>query len=409
MTNFVKKKAMDLSLEFGKELLLAGIITAVFSFVVIPVIRIVVLKLNMGIAPNQRSSHQNVTPGFGGVSFYLVFILLLIAYGFTSNGINFHLVISLSIVFFTGFLDDLYELPPKLKIAGIIAASLVLVQQGDMFITSLHGFMGIYELPYFIAFGFNLLLILFIVNAYNLIDGIDGLSSIIGVSAFAVCLVYGLRINSFELSLLAVIGMFSLLSFLPFNFSEKKKIFMGDTGSLFIGFVLSLFIIHVFSQGMPVLLKDGISVDQTPFIALSIVFIPLFDTIRVMAVRLYAKRGIFSPDRNHIHHILVDRGLTHKVSAIIIGSLNLISCLGVYFLATKLSFYGLLLGFSFWVLIVWVVLFELNRAHQNMRLKIKVRNFLYRIYKRTKSILTSTVPSQVDFNQKLKAVRNFMF
>jgi UDP-N-acetylmuramyl pentapeptide phosphotransferase/UDP-N-acetylglucosamine-1-phosphate transferase len=400
---------MDLSLEFGKELLLAGFITAVFSFVVIPVIRNVVLKLNMGIAPNQRSSHQNVTPGFGGVSFYLVFTLLLIAYGFTSEGINFHLVISLSIVFFTGFLDDLYELPPKLKIAGIIVASLVLIQQGDIFITSLHGFLGIYEMPYLVAFGFNLLLILFIVNAYNLIDGIDGLSSIIGVSAFGVCLVYGLRINSFELSLLAVIGMFSLLSFLPFNFSEKKKIFMGDTGSLFIGFVLSLFIIHVFSQGMPVLLQDGISVDQTPLIALSIVFIPLFDTIRVMAVRFYQKRGIFSPDRNHIHHILVDRGLTHKTSAIIIGSLNLISCLGVYYFASKFEFAGLLFGFSLWVLIVWVVLFELNKAPQNMRLKIKVRNFLYRIYRIVWGGLKTSIPSQTVFNQKLKAVRNFMF
>lgn len=400
---------MNISLEFGKELLLAGIITAVFSFVVIPVIRTVVLKLNMGIAPNQRSSHQSVTPGFGGVSFYLVFVLLLMAYGFTSEGINYHLVVSLSIVFFTGFFDDLYELPPKLKIAGIIVASLVLIQQGDIFITSLHGFMGIYELPYFVAFGFNLLLILFIVNAYNLIDGIDGLSSIIGVSAFGVCLVYGLRINSFELSLLAVIGMFSLLSFLPFNFSEKKKIFMGDTGSLFIGFVLSLFIIHVFSKGMPVLLKDGISVDQTPIIALSIVFIPLFDTIRVMAVRFSQKRGIFSPDRNHIHHILIDRGLTHKTAAIIIGALNLFSCLGVYYFASKVGFVGLILGFSLWILLVWVILFELNRTPQNMRLKIKVRNSMYHIYRLFSGALKSSRPSQIDFNQKLKAVRNFMF
>jgi UDP-N-acetylmuramyl pentapeptide phosphotransferase/UDP-N-acetylglucosamine-1-phosphate transferase len=364
----------------------------------------------MGIAPNQRSSHLNVTPGFGGISFYLVFVILLLVYGVTSDsGINYHLVLSLSIVFFTGFLDDLFEIPPKLKITGIIAASLVLFDQGDIFITSLHGFLGIYEMSYFVAFGFNLLLILFILNAYNLIDGIDGLSSIIGVSAFGVCLVYGLRLNSFELSLLAVIGMFSLMSFLPFNLSEKKKIFMGDTGSLFIGFVLSLFIIHVFSQGMPVLIQDGISIDQTPFIAFSIIFIPLFDTVRVMFVRLSRKKGIFSPDRSHIHHILVDRGLTHKSSAIIIGGLNLVSCIGVYFLATKLSFTGLFIVFVFWIAMLWAILFEMNKAHQNMRFKIKIRNFLYRIYKRTKSVLTSTVPSQVDFNQKLKAVRNFMF
>jgi UDP-N-acetylmuramyl pentapeptide phosphotransferase/UDP-N-acetylglucosamine-1-phosphate transferase len=370
-----------------------------------------VLKLNKGIVPNNRSSHASVIPGFGGVSFYLSFLFAILGHGFLVEHLDWSLVFSLTIIFLTGFVDDILDIPAKLKILGIVIATLVLINQGDFYISSFHGVLGIYELPGYIAVAFNLLLVLFIVNAFNLIDGIDGLSSIIGISAFSVCLIYSLRAESTVLSLISTVGLFSLLSFLPFNLSVNRKMFMGDTGSLLIGFVLSIFILHVFSQGLIVFREDGISNKQLPIIAISILFIPIFDTFRVMLVRVINRQGVFSPDRNHIHHLLIDRGLSHKTAAFCIGSFNLLTCIGVYLLATFVDFNTLLVVFSIWVILVVGLLFEINRSVRNLRVKSRVRQVLYQFYLFLKRVIRrgKRASSPAQFNKRLKIVRNFMF
>ena len=128
-----------------------------------------------------------------------------------------------------------------------------------------------------------------------------------------------------------------------------------------------------------------------------------------MIVRISQRRGVFSPDRNHIHHLIIDRGLSHKSAALIIGFLNLISCIGIYFVVVYFDFFMSLLLFSAWTLFVVWVLFEINRTPQNMRIKSRIRNGMYKYYSKGRSLIGKEGLSQPEFNNRLRSMRNFMF
>lgn len=363
------------------EIYLLGIFLAnlITTFLLIPRIRNTTLKLGYIDTPDARSSHQNTVPTFGGIAFYISLILtLFMLQKEYDNAIIITLLVSISILFFTGFKDDLRNSSPKAKLFGQLLAVSLLMLHSEFYISSLHGLFGIYEMPPIIGVPFSVFLFISIINAYNLIDGIDGLASMVGiVAAFSFgVLFYHLDLYFYTGICVALISM--LFAFLRFNFSTKKKIFMGDTGSLTIGFVLGILGMRLMTLDFETVSLIGIPRSGILLLVLTILIVPTFDVSRVIFIRLIKKMSISSPDRNHIHHILIDAGLTHKKASLLLGFVN-IFLVGLMYFSIKLI--GLYTSISFLALILLLFIylfFIMNRRFDAIRIRIKLRNKLSR-------------------------------
>jgi len=309
----------------------------ILTYLTIPkIIKVVEYKRLMD-DPDQRSSHVERTPTLGGVSFFytLIFALFFIhSKGEFDEAI--YIIPGLTILFIVGLKDDLLVLSPYTKLIAQCCALAFVLMNDNLVVHSLNGFLGIQEIPiylYYLAGGF---LMLTVINAYNLIDGIDGLAAIVGIVILVLYAIIFYFTKNYFYSLLCVGLDGCLLAFLAFNLSSTKKIFMGDTGSLIVGFIISVLTLKFLGltpdsyQNLPFLLENG------PIIAISILIVPLFDTARVFALRVANKKSPFSPDRNHTHHILIDSfNLTHEQASYIIGGFNLVFVILMIILSSR--------------------------------------------------------------------------
>lgn len=354
--------------------------TFMLSYFLIPKIRSKALKLNLKDTPDIRSSHTIPVPTFGGVVFYISYILVLFfAQSLDSNHVSITLIASISILFFTGLLDDFKNLSPKIKFLCQIIGVALLMFQPDFRILSLHGFMGIYEIPLYVSVGGSMFFLLGLINAFNLIDGIDGLTGITGVivASFYSYLLYNLG-YFFYLSLsLATIA--TLLAFLRFNFSNTRKIFMGDTGSLVIGLVLGVLTLKLLSVDDTAYGSLSFYRAQLPLFLTGVLFVPLLDTMRVMFLRLTKGVSMFKPDRNHLHHIIVDFGLSHRKASFFIGFVNFIVALIMFFVIQKFNSFQSLFILGLLFLIAIMILFLMNKNKTALRLKIKIKKSMLKV------------------------------
>ncbi|QLG44579.1 MraY family glycosyltransferase [Costertonia aggregata] len=283
---------------------------------------------NLMDVPGERSMHMNKTPTLGGIGIFITFSLALILFGVFTKLPQEDLIKLLSllggtiILLFLGIKDDLITLSPKKKFSGQIISSAIVVIMTDVRIYDLNGILGIGELPYLISVLFSIFIFIFIINAFNLTDGIDGLAASIAIVSSTAFGVYFLLNGSFLLASISFILIGSLLGFLCFNLSDTRKIFMGDSGSMFIGFIL------VF-QGINLLWMNGLestyfTYNNAPIIVLAAFAFPIMDTTRVFIIRICKKRSPFTADRNHIHHRLLDLGLSHKTATLLICNVNIL-------------------------------------------------------------------------------------
>lgn len=350
------------------------------SYFLIPKIRAKALKFNLKDTPDIRSSHTIPVPTFGGVVFYISYILVLFfAQSLDSNHVSITLIASISILFFTGLLDDFKNLSPKIKFLCQIIGVALLMFQPDFRILSLHGFMGIYEIPLYVSVGGSMFFLLGLINAFNLIDGIDGLTGITGVivASFYSYLLYNLG-YFFYLSLsLATIA--TLLAFLRFNFSNTRKIFMGDTGSLVIGLVLGVLTLKLLSVDDTAYGSLSFYRAQLPLFLTGVLFVPLLDTMRVMFLRLTKGVSMFKPDRNHLHHIIVDFGLSHRKASFFIGFVNFIVALIMFFVIQKFNSFQSLFILVLLFFIAIMILFLMNKNKTALRLKIKIKKSMLKV------------------------------
>jgi UDP-N-acetylmuramyl pentapeptide phosphotransferase/UDP-N-acetylglucosamine-1-phosphate transferase len=309
------------------NLYLIALLSVIGSFIVtmfiIPKIIWIVNSLDLIDHPDDRSSHESSTPTMAGVSFFLtlVFAIFFIKiWDLDSVGIN--LTAALTLIFAVGLKDDLVMSSPRAKIGGEVIAIFFVLFCGCMQITSLEGFLGIQNIPTIVSYALIIIMILTIINSYNLIDGIDGLASTIGIVIFSVyaLIFYETGLSFYFLLSLSLIGI--LCAFLRYNLSSTKKIFMGDTGSLIIGFCIGFLTLKFLSMDASLFSEFSFRPENKLIVIAAILFIPLFDTIRVIGVRLLNKKSPFYPDSNHIHHILIDSGLSHYKTSIFLGVLN---------------------------------------------------------------------------------------
>ena len=359
-----------------------GLFLLVFftSYILIPKIRRVSLKFNLTDVPGVRSSHSNSTPSFGGVAFYISYIIaLFLLQFFFENQVSLTLLVGISVLFFTGLFDDLVNLPAKLKFFGQFLGVALLMSQADFRIISLHGLFGIYEMPLAISIAGSMFFLLGLINAFNLLDGIDGLSAITGiiVASFYSYMFY--KLGYFYYLGLSIATIATLLAFLRFNFSEKRKIFMGDTGSLTIGLVLGLLTLKLMTADS-VYASLHFNPKQLPLLLVAVLYVPILDTCRVMMIRLLNGVSMFSPDRNHIHHIIVDYGLSHRKAANFIGFVNFCIGLCMFFVITNFN----TLQSTLLLICIFVagitVLFLMNKNKTALRLKVKLKASMLRMF-----------------------------
>jgi UDP-GlcNAc:undecaprenyl-phosphate GlcNAc-1-phosphate transferase len=277
----------------------------IVSFFVIPVIINVVKLKRLYEKRNERSSHHLPTPSFGGIALFVVLVLALsMAEHLFSDQLSNYLIISLTILFFIGLKDDLTGISPGSKLATQILATTFLFLSPHFQITNFHGWLGIESMHPYLFFPLAILVVAFFVNAYNLIDGIDGLAAMLGIvfsSGFALFFAE-LKEWTFFYSCIALNG--GLIAFLRYNLSSNRKIFLGDTGSLVLGFFFVSCALALLSREEEIIFQ--IRGQNFPYVLIALVFVPVVDSLRVFFVRIKEGRSPFSADRNHIHHVLTD-------------------------------------------------------------------------------------------------------
>lgn len=323
--NFTAKENKVFDIEYS--FIFAFITSLIITYLAIPKVIIFADRYRLSDVPGKRSSHKKSVPVFGGLAIFSGVIFSMFIWGKLAN-VQF-IVLSFIIVFFVGVIDDLLSLTPFKKLFGQIIAILIVVYLAELKIDSMHGVLGIYDLPNIIATVFTIFVVVVITNAFNLIDGVDGLASGIGlISAFCFGFI-AVLMSQLEMAIIAFSLMGALFGFMKYNFNPAR-IFMGDSGSLLVGMILSVLAINTIRYGL-VFGNFGLP-NKGPFMAIVFLAIPLFDAFRVFIVRIIKGKHPLYPGREHIHHVLLDLGFGHKGTAISLFSISLLLVLGSYFL-----------------------------------------------------------------------------
>lgn len=294
--------------------ILSFLVACFLSVISIPIIINMSNLLNLTAKPGFRSAHTKSTPLLGGIA---IFASTLIAYFIwphvdypADNRLISYAMVGLIMLFFLGIKDDILALDSTKKLIVQIIAAMSLVLLGDFKVDYLFGIFGWHFISDWISIPFTIMIFIAITNAINLIDGIDGLAG--GISLIAsLGLGFWFLINEhYPFATLAFSLSGSLLGFLRFNFSKTSKIFMGDTGSLVVGFLLSLFSVAFIRLNVSYR-NDPAVFFNAPIIVMVLLIVPIFDTLRVFIVRILNGKSPFIADRNHMHHILLDNGMNH--------------------------------------------------------------------------------------------------
>lgn len=338
------------------------VVSMVCGFLAIPQVVRFCKKKELYDRPSMRKVHKCSVPRLGGICFIpsmLLSSILMIAV-FNQNVVNneitvsiwsIYFFVSLMLVYGVGLVDDIVSLGPKTKFAVQILAAALLPASG-LYINNMYGFLGIYEIPYYIGAPLTVFALVFIDNAMNLIDGIDGLSgglSLIALAGFLMCFA---RESVWTYCILIAGLMGVLVAFLYFNImgdkgGKQQKIFMGDSGSLTLGFILG-FLLVKFSMDNPSVMrfrKDSLMLSCT------LLTIPIFDVCRIVIVRLLHRKPIFGADKNHIHHKLMRAGMSQH------QALCTILALAVFYIVFNYLMFDLMYYSSIVLLdiLVWLI------------------------------------------------------
>ncbi len=288
-------------LRVGIGLLLSFVVT----YISIPSIVRVSRVKKLFDEPIARSVHHESTPTLGGLAIFAGFVLgISLTIDVTVLCSFQYFIAALLIIFFIGIKDDILVIAPITKLSGQIVASLIITILGDIRLTDLHAFWQIRELPFGVSVLLTVFVILVITNGINLIDGIDGLASLIGAIVSVSFGVWFLLVEQYEYAIVAFALVGGLIAFWIYNvYGTTNKIFMGDTGSLVIGLIISTLVIWFNEVNLDT--EQAYYVQSAPSVSFGILIVPLGDMLRVMLVRLMRGRSMFKADKNHMHHQLL--------------------------------------------------------------------------------------------------------
>lgn len=310
------------------SLFAAVVLSFLVTFLSVPVVIKIAKIKKLNDIPSERKLHKQPVPTFGGLSIFSAIIFsLTLFFDFKEVVWAQYFLAAIFIILLLGLKDDLIPIDPYKKFAGQILAIVMLISLGNMRIHSFYGFLGINEIEEIASYFFTFIIFLTIINSFNLIDGVDGLASTMGmICSLTLGLLY-LKNNDFNGALISLSLSSSLFAFLYYN-TSPAKIFLGDTGSLIIGFICSVLAINLFNT--QVVKSLDLSNSNVVAVVFASMFIPVFDTARVFFIRVFNKRSPFHPDLNHLHHLLLNKGLNHfQVSSVLGGATVLLVTLAL--------------------------------------------------------------------------------
>jgi UDP-GlcNAc:undecaprenyl-phosphate GlcNAc-1-phosphate transferase len=316
------------------NVILTGAVAFFITFLAIPAIMKVAHEKKLFDIPDSRKLHTSPIASLGGLGIFLGFFLscFLTVSGKYNSEIQYFFASSIVIVFL-GLKDDILIISALKKFLGQLAAAAILIHLANVRIDSMHGIFGLGTLPEPLSYLLSYITIIVVVNAYNLIDGVDGLAGSLGVLTTSVFGIYFFFADMQVYSLIAFAMTGALMAFLVFNFNPAK-IFMGDSGSLLLGLVNAILVIRFISiADAP---GAALPIEAAVAVGFSILVVPLLDTLRVFSIRIANGRSPFAPDRNHIHHLLLDRGLSHRTVTVV--------CVGLNISFIVMSYFGRALG-----------------------------------------------------------------
>ncbi|WP_183413014.1 MraY family glycosyltransferase [Microbacter margulisiae] len=301
------------------HIIAAFLISAVLVYISIPVIVKISAMKKLVDKPNERKVNDVPIPNLGGVALFLgITIGTLLSIDKIEVADFRYIFASMTLLFFLGIKDDILVLSATTKFVTQFFATGILIVLGGIRLTSLHGIFGIEEIGYVESVVLSFLVIIGIINAMNLIDGIDGLAGGLSLMITSIFGVFFIGYGQTAYAILAFAAAGSVMPFLYFNlFGKTNKIFMGDTGSLILGLLISVMVIRYneFAIGT----GHGAA---SPAISLSILMFPVLDVFRVMLVRIRHRKSPFKPDKNHIHHKCLDLKFSHLASSLILILFN---------------------------------------------------------------------------------------
>jgi UDP-GlcNAc:undecaprenyl-phosphate GlcNAc-1-phosphate transferase len=301
------------------------------SFIVtrisIPVILTIAKEKKLVDLPNDRKIHKTPIPSLGGVGIFGGFTLGCIICTSFAHAQEFQFFMAAAlVVFFFGLKDDILIISPVKKLCGQLMAAFLIVYKGGLRLSDFYGVFNLNTGNPVYGFILTFLSVIVIMNAFNLIDGIDGLATTLGLMVSIFFGIYFLKTGFISYAVLSFSLTGSLAAFLYFNF-HPAKIFMGDAGSQLIGMVSAILVLK-FIITAPV--SPAWSINSSPALGFSVLLIPLLDTLRVFVIRIRKRKSPFMADRSHIHHILLDKGLSQRNISFILLVFNVLNVMLVY-------------------------------------------------------------------------------
>ena len=293
-----------------------ALLALIISLLLVPFVAKLAIKIGAVDKPNERKVHTKIMPRMGGLAIYLSFFaVLFLSHEMTMQHIG--LLTGCTVLVLVGIIDDKTDMPAKIKLLGQILAACIVVASGvrvEFMTNFILG--GVFPL-YVFSVPFTVLWIVAITNAVNLIDGLDGLAAGTSIIAATTMAISGYATGQTEMASMALILIGASLGFLKYNF-HPAKIFMGDTGSMFLGYNLSVLAIMGFTKSFTVLSL------VTPILVLAI---PILDTLFAIIRRKMNNKPIFKPDKNHLHHCLLNYGFSHRNTVLIIYAVSAVLAL----------------------------------------------------------------------------------
>lgn len=309
------------------DILLSLSLSFIVTRISIPVILTIAKEKKLVDLPNDRKIHKTPIPSLGGVGIFGGFALgCLISTSFIHTPEFQYFMAAALVVFFFGLKDDILIISPVKKLCGQVMAALLIVYKGDLRFSDFYGVFNLNAGNPVYGFIFTFFTVIVIMNAFNLIDGVDGLATSLGLMVSVLLGIYFLKTGFPPYAVLSFSLTGSLVAFLFFNF-HPAKIFMGDAGSQLIGMVSAILVIKfiITAPENPVW-----AIHNSPALGFSILFVPLLDTLRVFIIRILKRKSPFVADRNHIHHILLDKGLSHRNVSFILLLFSILNVILVY-------------------------------------------------------------------------------
>lgn len=310
------------------------LLSTVCGFVFIPIVIDFCKKYSLYDLPNSRKVHKDAIPRLGGICFLPCMFVTFVIGTLTLNYVmgekritvgmwTIMLALSLLMIYVVGVLDDIIGLGPRIKFVFQIVAAILLPASG-LYINDLYGLFGFHAIPSWIGMPLTVFIMVFVNNAMNLIDGIDGLAAgltLLSLTGFMFCFIH----DGMPYYAIFIVGLMGILcSYLYFNVwgdvAKGHKIFMGDSGSLTLGFVLGFLLIK-YSMNNPYVMPYR---SNALLVSYTLLIVPCFDVVRVSCVRLLRRKPLFRADKTHIHHRLMSCGLTQHQTLVVILMLSVL-------------------------------------------------------------------------------------